>query len=97
MNQATVEIVNNGRGGSVIYTEGEHRIDFSFEFAMLPAIALVFGPGIGAFEREGAWAAGRRAEIYDTVGRELVPQQAPGGAFSVDLASGIIEILKRPP
>jgi hypothetical protein len=94
---ATVVLASEGRGGSIGYFEQGRRIGFSWEFAMPPALALVFGPSARAFEHEAPWAAGRRAEVYDTVGREVVRQQAPGGSFVVDLEAGMIEILRRAP
>jgi hypothetical protein len=91
----TVEITADGRGGMIVYLEQGHRIAFSWEFAMPPSIALVFGPSAGAFDRTAPWAAGRRAEVYDTVGREVVRQKAPGGDFIVDLDRNMIDVLKR--
>ena len=87
--QATVEITSEGRGGSIFHLEDGQRVQFSWEFAMPPAIALVFGPGRAAFD-----SAERRAEVYATVGREVVRQQCPGGRFSVDLGRSMIEILR---
>ena len=92
----TVEISSEGRGGSIVYLEQGHRIDFTWEFAMPPSIVLIFGPSAGAFECDAPWAAGRRAEVYDTVGREVVRQKAPDYDFAVDLATNMIDIVKRP-
>jgi hypothetical protein len=93
----TVEIATTGRGGSITYVEQGRRIAFSWEFAMSPSIALVFGPSEAALERDAPWAAGRRAEIYAAVGRGVVQQQVPGGGFVVDLASNMIDILQARP
>ena len=90
-----VEIVTSGRGGSIVYREGSHTVDFSWEFAMPPALTLLFGPSAGQWAHAMSWAAGRRAEIFDTVGKEVVRQQAPSGEFIVDLDTGIIQINRR--
>jgi hypothetical protein len=87
-----VEIVTSGRGGSVVYREGSRTVDFSWEFAMPPALALLFGPSALRWKHALSWAVGRQAEIFDTVGKEVVRQQAPGGEFIVDLDTGIIQI-----
>lgn len=84
-----VEITSEGRGGSIFHIEDGRHTRFDWEFAMPPAIALVFGPGPADFE-----SAERRAQVYDTVARELVRQKSPGGSFSVDLAHSRIEILR---
>ena len=87
-----VEIVTSGRGGAIVYREGDHTVDFGWEFAMPPALALLFGPSAIQWAHAMPWAIGRRAEIFDTVGREVVRQQVPDGEFIVDLDTGIIQI-----
>jgi hypothetical protein len=85
----TVVIEQSGRGGSIFYREGENTARFSWEFAMPPAIALLFGPSPWP-----GWAAGRQAEIYAAVGAEVVRQKAPGGRFTMDLDAGMMEVLR---
>jgi hypothetical protein len=87
-----VEIVTSGRGGSIVYREGGHTVDFGWEFAMPPAMALVFGPSALQWQHTMAWAVGRRAEIFDAVGAEVVRQKVPGGEFIVDLDAGMIQV-----
>jgi hypothetical protein len=94
MASGVVEIETRGRGGSIAYIEGDHRVGFDWEFALPPAIALIFGPKARHWDTVVPWAAGRQAEIYDTVGAEVVRQQVPGGRFTADLAEGVLEILR---
>jgi hypothetical protein len=91
----SVEIEQSGRGGTIIYREGENTVSFGWEFAMPPAIALLFGPSALQWSHYGAWATDRQAEVFATVGTEVVRQKAPGGDFTADLDTGIIEILSR--
>jgi hypothetical protein len=87
-----VEITQSGRGGSIRYREGDREIPFDWEFAMSPAIALIFGPAAGSWDVSHPWAAGRRAEVYAFVGGEVARQKAEGAEADVDLDRGIITI-----
>ena len=89
-----VDISTSGRGGSIYYREGEQRIAFDWEFALPPAIVLIVGPKSDGWDSAYPWASGRRAEIFDFVGAEVVRQQVAGGGFEVDLESGVIEVLR---
>jgi hypothetical protein len=89
-----VEISTSGRGGSIYYREGEQRIAFDWEFALPPAIVLIFGPKPTGWDSTYPWASGRRAGIFDFVGAEVVRQQVAGGRFEVDADEGVIEILR---
>jgi hypothetical protein len=95
MDNFSVEIVQSGRGGTIIYREQDKSIDFGWEFAMPPSIALVFGPSVRAWDTNYPWASGRCAAIYNAVGADIVRQQAPGGSYSIDFDNGMIDIIRR--
>lgn len=94
---ASVVIAQMGRGGGIEYHEEGRVIGFSWEFAMSPALVLVFGPRSAAWDREYPWAAGRQAEIYDVVGREIVRQKASGYVWESDLEDGVLTVLRPAP
>lgn len=88
-----VEITTSGPGGSILYHEPPHSLRFSWEFALSPALALIFGPSRASWAQAAPWAAADRyEEIFAAVAREVVRQKAPGRQFSVDADTGIIEI-----
>jgi hypothetical protein len=89
---AVVDIKTSGRGGQIVYREGQHAITFDWEFAMSPALALAWGPARADWDKTCPWAAGRQASIYDLVGAEVVRQQAPRGRFECDLERGEVTI-----
>jgi hypothetical protein len=91
----SVEIVQDGNGGSIIYRELDNRINFSWEFALSPSLALIFGPSVRAWDRNYPWASGRCEDIYNAVGADIVRQQAPGGSYSIDFDAGMIDIIRR--
>jgi len=94
MTQA-VDITTTGRGGGITYREDDRRIEFDWELAMSPAIALVWGPKRAEWDAKYPWAGGRQAAIYDFVGGEVVRQKASSGAFEYDLDLGHLTILNE--
>lgn len=89
-----VEITQSGRGGSIHYSEGEHRLTFHWEFGGSHVVVLIFGPAAAHWAAQAPWAAGRQEAVFDHVAREVLRQQLPGGGYSVDLKSGTIEIVE---
>jgi hypothetical protein len=92
---ARVEITQEGRGGGIRYLEDGHTISFDWEFAMSPALALVWGPSTAQWDTRYPWAAGRQQEIYEFVGSEIVRQKASDGAYEYDLERGELTILNE--
>ena len=90
-----VDVTITGRGGGITYREGDHRVEFDWEFAMSPAVALIWGPKRAEWDVQCPWAKGRQSAIYDFVGAEVVRQKASGGAFEYDLELGQLTILNE--
>ena len=88
-----VEITQSGRGGSIFYRENDQVVSFGWEFALDPALALIFGPKASQWDRAAPWAQGRQDEIFQRVAEEVVRQKAQGCDFETDLDEGVIEIL----
>src|SRR3954471_11897954 len=91
----TVDITITGRGGGITYLEDDHRIEFDWEFAMSPAVALIWGPKRAEWDAKYPWASGRQPAIYEFVGAEVVRQKASSGAFEYDLELGHLTILNE--
>ncbi len=86
----SVVIHQDGNGGAILYTEGGVELRFSWEFAMPPSIALVFGP---MHWGELSFApAEQKAAIFHRVASEVVRQRAAGGSYELDLVQGIADI-----
>jgi hypothetical protein len=88
-----VEITEQGRGGRISYREGEHVITFDWDFAMSPALALLWGPKQAGWDEALPWAAGRQREIFEFVGADVVRQKASGGSYEYNLVTGDLTIL----
>ncbi|HYB75049.1 MAG TPA: hypothetical protein VED18_16875 [Candidatus Sulfotelmatobacter sp.] len=95
MTTPTVDITTSGRGGTIYYREGRNVAVFGWEFAVPPAIALLFGQNAQVWDRAYPWAAGRQAEVFGCVGAEVARQKAPEARFEVDLDTGIISLIGR--
>jgi hypothetical protein len=89
----TVEITTSGRGGQIIYREGDNAIIFDWEFAMSPVLALVWGPSRAGWDQAYPWATDRQAAVYNFVGAEILRQKAPDRAFEHDLDRGELVVL----
>ena len=92
MRPGRVEIEERGRGGRIVYMEHDHRIAFDWEFALPPALALIWGPGAADWDAHHPWAAGRQREIYELVGEEVVRRRARQCHVTFDLAAGTMEV-----
>jgi hypothetical protein len=96
MVKATVEITQNGRGGSVYYREGGNSIAFDWEFALSPVLAEIWGTKAKNWDQSHPWAAGRQGEIFDFVAQEVVRQKTDDCAFENDLYEGTITVFQLP-
>jgi hypothetical protein len=88
--QGTVEIRQDGPGGTILYLQNGVELRFSWEFAMPPSIALVFGPL--AWKEFASAAAEVKTAIFHRVAAEVVRQRAPGGSYEIDWDRGILDI-----
>ena len=94
MPKPTVEISQSGRGGSIYYREGDNTISFGWEFALSPALALIFGTETKHWEHQHPWAAGRQKEIFEFVAEEVIRQKAPGSDYESEPATGSLTIIE---
>lgn len=94
MNNAKVTITEDGRSGTVSYTEDGRTISGWWEFAGGDAIAMVNMGSESGWRLQHPWAMDRRAEILRFVGEEVVRQKASGCKAEIDLAGGWINIIR---
>jgi len=74
-----LRINRRGRGGPIVYTEGEFLIEFDFE---LGNAGIIYCPSATTWDRDFPWAAGRRSEIIERVAREFVRREFRGYRWS---------------
>ena len=73
-----VTLVAQGRSGRVHYHEGDHAHAFDWELGGRDVVFIVYVPSAATWDAELPWAAGRRAEVLDTVASELRRQHCRG-------------------
>jgi hypothetical protein len=84
--------LQQGPGGSISYLEGNDAAAFYWEFGG-SVVALIRGTKKKDWDRCHPWAAGRQAEIYDVIAKEVHRQKAPNSISKIDLESGLITVL----
>src|SRR5437762_3099070 len=75
---AEVEIVSHGRAGLIHYREGAQVHTFDWEFGGAGVVVTIYVPTPAAWDAKVPWAKGRRAEILDTLAREVCRQRCSG-------------------
>lgn len=93
--QWRVEIVENGRSGSVNYDEPSGRISFYWEFGGADTVAIIWTGDMALWSSRHAWAVARRREILERVAREVVRQKAPKCKADIDDGHGYIYIREQ--
>lgn len=86
----TVSITENGRSGSVRYSEGFRAIAGYWEFGGGDVIAIVGMGSLEEWQRSHAWAVAQRADVLRFVASEVIRQRAPTCAVEIDDLRGDI-------
>jgi cation transport regulator ChaB len=81
----------DGRGGKVIYTEGETTLEFDWEFAGGNGVAIIFVPQNKYWEAQTGIPLEERMEILEFVGQQAVKDKAPECIY--EISDGFVEIL----
>lgn len=91
----SVDILEQGRSGTVQYREPSGTIAWSWEFGGNEVIASIFVGKDADWSARHPWALGRRAEILQRVGDEVIRQRAPGCRAEIDEVHGLLNFLNR--
>lgn len=91
----SVQVVENGRSGSIVYAEAGQQLSFWWEFGGNECVALVRVGDEAEWRTRHGWALPRRAEILRHVADELIRQKAPGCLAEIDDAGGWIALKKE--
>ena len=92
MEQARVTITQEGRSGSVNYTEAGGSISGWWEFAGGDALAIVNMGSATEWLHAHAWASECRASILRFVADEVIRQKASGCNAEIDEENGWITL-----
>lgn len=73
-----LEYTQDGRGGSIYYTEGAIRIEFGWEFGGGNTVVIIFIPEKKYWEAQTGTPLHRRDEILEFLCEHVIRDQAPG-------------------
>ncbi len=86
----SVDIIENGRYGSVAYRESAHSLAFYWEFGGGDAVAIIQVEDRTALQ--ATWIGRRQAGILRFVADEVIRQKAPDSRAEIDEAAGCITL-----
>jgi hypothetical protein len=89
----SVRIKRRGRGGPIVYIEGAHAIEFDFE---LGNAGIIYCPSAERWDREFAWAVGRRREIIGRVADEFIRREFRGYGWSFAAGRDDVVLVAKP-
>ncbi len=87
-----LEYTQDGRGGSIVYLDGEVSIKFSYELAAPPGIIIIFIPKWQYWESQTGLPLKDRDEILEFVCKQVIIDKARGYRYSI--GEEIIDIIK---
>lgn len=90
--QWRVDISSEGRGGSIVYLEGEQVISGWWEFGGGDTIAILSFDKASVWNNRYPWASERRREILERIAQEAIQQKAPTCRADIDEENGYIYI-----
>lgn len=78
-----LEYTQDGRGGSIYYTEGAIKIQFGWEFGGGNAVVILFIPETKYWEAQTGTPLSRRDEILKFLCEQVIRDQAPGCTYKI--------------
>lgn len=80
-----VEITQEGRSGGIVYRETGGEFSTWWEFAGgHDVVAFLAVPTPEQWDRQLPWATGRRGEILDRIGSEVIRQKASSCRYTIE-------------
>jgi hypothetical protein len=93
MNQH-LQYINQGRGGTIVYTDDKGTIQLSFEFGGGDCVVIIFVPTPSNWNEETGRPASERTAVLSYIAEQCIRDQAPHCYFQ--LSDNWIEIFRKP-
>lgn len=87
-----LEYINQGRGGTVIYRDGDLELKLSFEFGGGDCVAIIFIPSPGEWARTTNKPLSERSNVLKFIAEQSIRDQAPNCTY--ELSDNFIEIYR---
>ncbi len=75
--------MQDGRGGTITYRDGEINIPFNWELAMPPGVIMIFIPKAQHWESRTGLPSDSRTEILEFVSQQVIIDKAPGCKYEI--------------
>ena len=85
-----LEYINQGRGGYVVYKDGQSDIKLFFEYGGGNCVAIIYVPSIEDWTKKTSRPIADRKEILTFVAEQSIKDQAPNSIY--ELSDTCIEI-----
>lgn len=87
--------INQGRGGHVVYKDGQTDVQLSFEYGGGNCLAIIFVPTVDEWTSKTKRPISARQSILLFVAEQAMQDQAPNGYY--ELSDNCIEIFIEKP
>lgn len=91
--QPSLQYQNQGRGGTVVYTDAISSIPFSFEFGGGDCVAIIFIPSPGEWVKNTGRTLDDRETVIRFVAQQCLHDQVSNGYYSI--SEHFIELHRR--
>ena len=85
-----VDILENGRSGSVVYRDSIDTLTFTWEFGGEDVVAIIQVQDTVAWKNRPTWSAVRREQVLRFVADALIRQKSPTSHAEIDTEAGAI-------
>lgn len=89
--KATLDIIESGRGGTILFQQGENILTFHWEFGGGKTLALIFVPDERRWEAQTGLSLKDRMPILEWVARQVISRKAEGHVYTIQ--DDVIEIV----
>lgn len=89
----SIQYINQGRGGTVVYSDEQSSIRFYFEFGGGECVAIIFIPTEKEWEQSTGRSVKDRSAIIQWVAEQALRDQLSNGYFR--LSDACIELFKK--
>ena len=79
----SLQYINQGRGGTLVYTDDRGKIQFDWEFGGGHCVAIIFVPETTNWERATGRQVEERMEVLTFVAQQAIRDQSPKSTYTI--------------
>ena len=89
----TLEYINKGRGGFIVYKDNESEFKMEFEYGGGNCVAIIYIPKADLWESKTNISIENRQQVLDFIAQQSIKDQAPNSTFTI--SKDCIEIFQN--